>query len=199
MADSAQYFDYPFSKEQVANELQCLALRYPLGAQKVRLLLSRNGDIFTESSPLSEMTSGQHSEQNELTVKSVVLAKTPVSRNDRFLYHKTTHRQVYEEHKLEAAADVFDVLLWNEDGELTEFTTGNLVAEIDGEWLTPALGCGLLAGTYRNYLLAGNVIKESVIKAADLSRATQLWYINSVRKWIKVIIHAGGEKDAGTY
>ncbi|MNN33802.1 hypothetical protein D3C81_1475740 [compost metagenome] len=85
------------------------------------------------------------------------------------------------------------MLLWNEDEELTEFTTGNLVAEIDGELLTPVLGCGLLAGTYRNYLLATNVIKESVLKVSDLSRATQVWYINSVRKWIKVIINVGGE------
>ncbi|SDG06740.1 aminodeoxychorismate synthase, subunit I /aminodeoxychorismate lyase apoprotein [Fontibacillus panacisegetis] len=198
LADSAQYFDYSFSREQVVKELQNLALRHPLGVHKVRLLVSRDGDIVTETSPLPEMTPCQHGKNREAAARTVVLAKTPVSRNDRFLYHKTTHRQVYEKHKQEAASDVFDVLLWNEDGELTEFTTGNLVVEIDGELLTPALGSGLLAGTYRNYLLSTNVIKESVLKVTDISRATQLWYINSVRKWIKIIINAGGEQDAGS-
>ncbi|MNI26963.1 Aminodeoxychorismate synthase component 1 [compost metagenome] len=199
IADSAHYFDYSFSRELVVKELQSYALRYPQGVHKVRLLVSRDGSIITESSPLSDLTSSRQGEDSEFTVKSVVLAKKPVSRNDRFLYHKTTHRKVYEKHKQEARGDVFDVLLWNEDGELTEFTTGNLIAEIDGELLTPALGCGLLAGTYRNYLVATNVIKESVLKVTDLSRATQLWYINSVRKWIKVIIHAGGEQDVRSY
>ncbi|MNE87132.1 hypothetical protein D3C80_1842960 [compost metagenome] len=81
---------------------------------------------------------------------------------------------------------MFDVLLWNEEGEVTEFTTGNLVAELEGELLTPSRDCGLLAGTYRDYLLSSGVIKESVLTKADLKKARQLWYINSVRGWIKI-------------
>jgi para-aminobenzoate synthetase / 4-amino-4-deoxychorismate lyase len=30
--------------------------------------------------------------------------------------------------------DCFDVLLWNEAGELTEFTNGNIVVELTGKW-----------------------------------------------------------------
>ncbi|MNI73064.1 hypothetical protein D3C73_1290430 [compost metagenome] len=116
-----------------------------------------------------------------------MLAKTPVSRKDRFLYHKTTHRKVYEQHrKAVVEEEMFDVLLWNEEGEVTEFTTGNLVAELEGELLTPSRDCGLLAGTYRDYLLSSGVIKESVLTKADLKKAKQLWYINSVRGWIKI-------------
>ena len=35
--------------------------------------------------------------------------------------------------------DVFDVLMWNEEGELTEFSIGNLVVELNGEKWTPPL------------------------------------------------------------
>lgn len=193
LAESAQYFQYTYSKEQVIDQLQDLAKRHPSGIYKVRLLVTSVGEITVESTALSAMASSTKGDNCEEDVRIAVLAMTPVSRNDRFLYHKTTHRQVYEKHKQEATSETFDVLLWNEDGELTEFTTGNLVVEIDGELLTPSQHCGLLAGTYRNYLISENVIKESVIQVTDISKASQFWYINSVRKWIKIKIKVGGE------
>ena len=55
-----------------------------------------------------------------------------------FVRFKTTQRAHYDAF---APADdaVFDTLLWNERGELTEFTRGNVALRIDGRWLTPAL------------------------------------------------------------
>lgn len=193
LTDSAQYFQFSFSKELVMDELQVLAKRHPIGIYKVRLLVTSEGEITVESSPLPETDTRTEAQDGKEDVRIAALAVTPVSRNDRFLYHKTTHRQVYEKHKQAATSEIFDVLLWNEDEELTEFTTGNLVVEIDGELLTPSQHCGLLTGTYRNYLIAANVIKESVIHVSDLYRASQLWYINSVRKWISIKIKDGGE------
>lgn len=192
LADSAQYFEYSFSKEQVLHQLQALAKRHSSGSYKIRLLVASGGGITVESSPLPAIGAVAQDDGQE-DVKTAALALTPISRNDRFLYHKTTHRHVYQKHKQEAVSEMFDVLLWNEDGELTEFTTGNLVAEIDGELLTPSRHCGLLAGTYRDYLISEHVIKESVIPVTELSKASQLWYINSVRKWIKIKIRVGGE------
>ena len=57
---------------------------------------------------------------------------------------------------------VFDVLLWNEDGELTEFTNGNIVLEIDGTLWTPPIDSGLLAGTYRERLIKGKHSRKSI-------------------------------------
>jgi para-aminobenzoate synthetase/4-amino-4-deoxychorismate lyase len=42
----------------------------------------------------------------------------------------------------------------------------------------------LLAGTFRNKLLANGEIEEQTIKIADLKRASQIFLINSVRKWM---------------
>jgi len=73
------------------------------------------------------------------------------------------------------------VLLWNARGEMTEATTANLVAEIDGVRLTPPVDCGLLAGTCRASMLESNEIQEGIVTRDDLQRATRLWLINSVQ------------------
>ena len=104
---------------------------------------------------------------------------------DRFLCHKTTQRDVYDGHRA-AYPDVFDVLLWNERGELTEFTRGNLVVELDGKRWTPVRSSGLLAGVFRGELLDAGAIAERILTLEDLAQATNLWFINSLREWVPV-------------
>ena len=82
--------------------------------------------------------------------------------------------------------DYFDVLLWNERGEITEFTNGNIVVKLNGKLYTPPVTCGLLAGTFRKELLDQQEIEEKVITKAELMKAEEVWFINSVRKWLKV-------------
>ena len=119
----------------------------------------------------------------------IALAEQPVSRSDRFLYHKTTCREMYDV-RLNAARlqypNLYDALLWNEQGELTEFTRGNLVADVRGRLCTPARDSGLLAGTLRAHLLERGDIHERVLTRADLADVTGLWLINSVRGWLPV-------------
>ncbi len=104
---------------------------------------------------------------------------------DLFLYHKTTNRDVYESFKPQSA-DIFDVLLWNEREELTEFINGNVVLELDGKLWTPPVSSGLLAGTFREHLLKAGEIREKVLTLDDLKKCSKVWFINSVRKWIEV-------------
>jgi para-aminobenzoate synthetase/4-amino-4-deoxychorismate lyase len=120
-------------------------------------------------------------------MQRVALATSPVKRANRFLHHKTTHRTAYERHRAEHP-DAFDVLLWNEDGELTEFTIGNLVAELDGGRWTPPRDSGLLAGVFRNELLRTGEVRERVLRREDLARVTQMWLVNSVREWVAVTL-----------
>jgi len=94
-------------------------------------------------------------------------------------------------------AGVFDTLLWNEQGHLTEFTRGNLVVELDGRCLTPPRADGLLPGVLRAELLARGELVEASITAADLARATGLWFINSLRGRLPVRLAAvGGDATA---
>ena len=52
------------------------------------------------------------------------------------------------------AEGVFDTLLWNAEGEITECTRGNIALRLDEGWVTPALACGLLPGIGRRLALA---------------------------------------------
>ena len=117
----------------------------------------------------------------------VALAPTPIPTSDRFLYHKTTHRQVYDNAR-HACPHADTVLLWNTAGELTEGTEATLVVELDGQKVTPPVSCGLLPGTLRAELLAGGDITERVVRVEDLPRATRVWLVNSVRGWMDVTL-----------
>ena len=58
---------------------------------------------------------------------------------------------------------MFDVLLCNKSGHLTEFTRGNLVVKHGNSAVTPAIACGLLPGVYRAELLARGEIVEGLL------------------------------------
>ena len=111
---------------------------------KVRLSLSASGDLTVHAAPL---------ESDPLPVPALVrFADSPVDREDVKLFHKTTNRELYR-HLLGSAPDCYDLLLWNEDGFVTELTRFNLLAFIDGRWTTPPVEHGLLGGTLRQELL----------------------------------------------
>jgi para-aminobenzoate synthetase/4-amino-4-deoxychorismate lyase len=183
LRSSAAYFGFADPDGLGAAAARALAehARASPGPARVRLVASPDARVRLEASPL---------EPAPASPPVVVLASSPVRRQNRFLCHKTSHRAVYEQHRSQHPG-AFDVLLWNEDEEVTEFTIGNVVVEIDGARWTPPRDCGLLAGAMRAELLATGTITERVITRADLARATRLWLINSVREEIEVRMEAG--------
>ncbi len=178
IAASAIYFNVIFPQNEAVRALNAFARTHPEGLYRVRLLVSQQAQVRVEGKPLEVLSDG---------LQKVVLAAGPVDRSDRFLYHKTTYRKALDRFRGPCACgEAFDVLLWNESRELTEFTTGNLVAEIEGRLWTPPRDCGLLAGTYRNELIDKGSIFERTIGIADIGQATRMCFINSVRGWVPV-------------
>jgi para-aminobenzoate synthetase/4-amino-4-deoxychorismate lyase len=175
LQNSAKYFGFRFDEEKIEKTLNDCAKENSHGKVKVRLLLNKNGGITIESQPIIEQT-------KQLMVR---FADQPVDKNNPFLYHKTTNRDIYAQFQ-KKFTDVYDVLLWNEDGEITEFTNGNVVLEIDGQLWTPPIESGLLAGTYREMLLKSGKIHEKVLTLDDVQTSEKLWFINSVREWLEV-------------
>jgi para-aminobenzoate synthetase/4-amino-4-deoxychorismate lyase len=169
LADSAEYFDFKCDIEKIRDHLQSLRFKNPT---RIRLLLNKEGSFEV-----------QHFEINRGgdTASTLAVAKEPVNSQDVFLYHKTTNRAVYERAKADFP-DADDVLLFNERGEVTESTIANVIIELDGRKVTPPVSCGLLAGTFRDELLAIGEIEEQVITLDDLKRADSVCLINSVRK-----------------
>ena len=79
---------------------------------------------------------------------------------------------------------VFDTLLWNAAGEITESTFGNIAALIDGRWVTPPLACGLLPGVGRAVALREGRVVEAVLRVADVPWVQGWACINSLRGWL---------------
>lgn len=175
LKQSANYFDYNINMHAIKKDLAFIAKKHQKDTWKIRLTVDKFGHHLITAEQMS-----QHPDEVNVT-----LADKPIAKNELFLYHKTTYRDIYKEHQKEDEK-VFDVLLWNENNEVTEFTMGNLVAEIDGILFTPPIECGLLPGTYREMLLHKKKVKERKITIEELKNCPKIWFINSVRRWIPV-------------
>jgi len=173
---SARYFDIPISASALQTALATHAQTLGSGPWRIRLLVTFGGAIRIETFPLNTLPPDG---------LRAALTASPISRKNRFLFHKTTHRRLYTTRRAEHP-DLDETLLWNEEGELTEFTTGNLIVEQDGGRWTPPVDCGVLPGTLRAELLATGAISERVLHPSDLTSATALWLINSVRGWVPI-------------
>ena len=142
---------------------------------RVRLLVDRDGPPRVEFQPLRQAGWGR----DRLKVR---LAVRPTLSTDLFLFHKTTHRRRYDDEFHAAMAAGFDeVLFRNERGEITEGAISNLFARLDGQWFTPPFRCGLLPGIWRAATIRELRATERVLMPADLDRADEVIFGNSVR------------------
>ena len=176
LAASARYFGFALDPDSVRRRLAAVAQGFGDGPQRVRLLVGRAGEVSVEAAPLPPPADRPW---------RVGVAKRPVDPKDRFLYHKTTHRAIYEQAKADFP-NHDDVLLWNPQGEATESTIANLVVRLGGELVTPPVSCGLLPGTLRAELLNTGQVRERVVTLTELAAAEEVWLVNSVRGWIRV-------------
>jgi para-aminobenzoate synthetase/4-amino-4-deoxychorismate lyase len=177
---AAAHFGYPF--DEAAIRLVLARLQQDTSTQtdgalspwRVRLLLDDRGQ-----------PEAQCFKQNSTPapVDIALAATTFEASHSEFTRFKTTQRAHYD---AVAPSDptVFDTLLYNAQGEVTECTRGNVAVLLDGQWLTPPLRCGLLDGVGRAHWLATGRLHEAVITLADLPRAQGLAFINSLRGWV---------------
>ncbi len=181
MAASALYFGFRWRESAVRRRLDATAAELSVaGADaKVRLLVDRRGSVEVTHEPLGGAGRWR-----------VALGGLPVHSRDRFLRHKTTRRGVYRSALGEARRrhpEADDVLLFNQQGELTETTRANVVVlDEHGRWSTPEVGCGLLDGVLRRRLLGRGRIVERVISRRDLLAARDVLLINSVRGLVRI-------------
>jgi len=191
---SAGHFGFTLDRNRIEHALDAWRLAAEPLKARVRLLVSADGTPRIESTVL------QDTEPRDNPVV-VPIARKPMTASNTFLFHKTTQRDEYES-RAQEHPEAFDVLLWNERGEVTEFTRGNLVAEIDGKRVTPPLESGLLGGTFREELLHRGEIEERVLSLEDIQAARKIWFVNSVRGWVEVMLDSfdtlsGGEDKPG--
>jgi para-aminobenzoate synthetase/4-amino-4-deoxychorismate lyase len=174
MQRTARHFGLRFSMAEARAHLQAVGAAHPDGCWRLRLTCDAAGRLQHTLAPFTPTP----------TPVRLALAAQPVPTTGpraEFLAHKTTRRELYA---LDKPADAFDLVLWNEAGELTECSFGNLALQIDGEWRTPPLASGLLPGVLRAELLAQGRLREARLTRADLACAQGLAFINSLRGWL---------------
>ncbi len=193
---SARHFNWPWQETwstRIDAALQALRAQHPAGVFKARLLLHADGQLDLGCAPLTGPGSASLADVDRVDPSAtqqdaieVRLAPHAMPAADDFICHKTTRREAYAAFSAWASPhpDVFDVLLFNAAGHLTEFTIGNVALELNGTWVTPPLADGLLPGVMREDLLAQGVLVERSVHVSELSRATGLALLNSVRGWL---------------
>ncbi len=179
LRESAAYFGFAFDPEEVRGALEAEACGLPADATcKIRVLIDRTGEMRIESVPLVLRPGPGR----------ILISPHRTSSQDRFLFHKTTRRALYDRSLAEAQAQGFDdVIFLNERGELTEGAISNLFVESGGRLYTPPLECGLLPGVYRRHVLATDPrAEERVLRLEDLRAADVVYICNAVRGMRKV-------------
>ena len=89
-----------------------------------------------------------------------------------------------------------DCLMCNAQGFVTEASTSNVFARIDGVWRTPRLDDGILAGVTRAHLIGwlptvGEKVVEAHITPAELRRADAI-FLSSTLRDVAPVTHLDG-------
>ncbi len=151
-----------------------LADGYPQDLWRVRLLLDAAGQPRAEAFAL----------QPTAEPVRLQLARSPLTEaHSEFVRFKTTRRAHYAAFA-PTETGVFDTVLWNEAGEITECTFGNIALLLDGRWVTPPLSCGLLPGVGRAIALRAGRVQEAVVRLEDVPRVEAWAFMNSLRGWL---------------
>lgn len=152
---------------------------------KLRIALNREG--FALRRLASELPPG--------TLRAT-LAEGPVARRDPNFHHKTTSRGVFDA-ALDAHPEFDEVLLFNEDGELTEFCRGNLIVEIAGVLYTPPFEAGCLPGIYVSERIERGELHPRVLRPDDLRLASRVFLANSVVGRVEVRLASDAVEGSG--
>ena len=82
----------------------------------------------------------------------------------------------------QARVDGFDeIVIVNQNGKVCEGAVSNFVFRIDGLWVTPELGAGVLPGIIRGLIISSGLAIEAEIDASDLDRATHAFALSALR------------------
>lgn len=175
---SAQYFGFTFDEAALREQLDAaVAALSEDDIHRVRLALSHNGTAAITHGVLTPL----HGD----SVKVLLADASQITRaDDLFLRHKTTVRARYDAAwKAAEAQGAFDVLFFNDRGELTEGGRSSVFVKRNGIWMTPPLSSGVLPGVMRSVLLNDPswAAVEAVVTRDDLLTAQAIVVCNALR------------------
>lgn len=175
LRESADYLLFNYNEPAIRNELDILKEEFDDEKKyKVKLLLTKWGDIKTEFTAIEETTGRV----------DIYLSESRIDSGGKLQYFKTTNRKLYDdEYAGYKSKGYYDVLYLNEKGEPAECAITNIFIKVKGGWHTPPINTGILNGCYRQYLLDNyEDHKEHTLSLDDIKNADDIKVVNSVRK-----------------
>jgi len=175
---SADYFLFVFDELGLSSKLSEVSRNFN-GTQRyrIRVLLNKYGKIDITWNEIEEKAGN---------VK-VGISNKKISTKNKFQYFKTTSRMLYNsEFKASSSEGFFDILFFNEKGELAEGAITNVFIMKNGLWSTPPVSAGILDGCYRKHFLNTVNCTEKTLYRSDLISADKILLVNSLRKEIEV-------------
>lgn len=180
LAASAAWLGFSCDIDALRSRLTDVCAAFPEGvAHRVRVALGKDGAAQLTSAPLAPLPEGA-----VLAMIAPDHGFAPVASADALLLRKTTRRAEFDRAWREAEAQGgFDMLFFNERGELTEGGRTNVFVKLDGRWWTPPLSSGVLPGVMRGVLLDDEAFgaEERVLTRDDVLRAEALLLTNALR------------------
>lgn len=156
LSRSAGELGFAFDRHAARNELQAATFRLRRKS-RVRMLVSPGGALAIEVR--------EHRTWPE-PIMRVAAVPRPVPSGDWRLHHKTTDRGFYRDAL--AAGGTYEVLLFDEEGFVTEGCFSNVFVERGDKLVTPPLSRGLLPGVLRANLLEMGEALEGDLRLNDL-------------------------------
>jgi anthranilate/para-aminobenzoate synthase component I/branched-subunit amino acid aminotransferase/4-amino-4-deoxychorismate lyase len=187
LQSSALCFGFPFNETHLRQMLSahCAGMQ-PDTPYRIRAALNPAGEFQVSVAPLMALKSD---------VVDILLAPdqgfAPQSSKNEYLLHKGTLREEYDRAWRAAEEQgAFDMLFFNERGELTEGGRSNVFVKVDGCWWTPPVSSGLLPGVMRSVVLEDPAWRsaERVLTRKDLERAGAIMVCNALRGPLKARI-----------
>lgn len=137
---------------------------------RLRLLLDRHGAITVEQSAVPA----------PIDCWRLGLAGQRLHSDDMWLGVKSTHRPAYDAARASIPADLHEVILLNQRGEVCDGTITTLFFDRGDGLRTPPQTAGLLPGVLRAAMLADGRCQEERLMPQDLP-GLRLWVGNALR------------------
>ncbi|MBU1098139.1 MAG: bifunctional anthranilate synthase component I family protein/aminotransferase class IV [Bacteroidetes bacterium] len=180
LEETARFFLFKYDSREINSKIDEIVNNSDFSEKyKLRLKLNKWGRISLEINPLKSYC-------GELRVQ---ISDKRVNSGNKFLYFKTTNRELYDlQLKSSRKAGFYEALFLNEKNELTEGCISSLIIKKNNKYYTPPISSGILDGCYRQYFLDNNNnVFEKSIFMDDLIEADEIFLCNSVRKMVKIL------------
>jgi para-aminobenzoate synthetase/4-amino-4-deoxychorismate lyase len=173
LTGSATQLGFPSERKNIEaqlTQLETILIKEEANPQRIRLALSRTGNISITRTPLPMPVSA---------ILRVCIAEARLDPADPFLRHKTSLRDIYETAYARATdAGRDEAIFLNTKGDIAEASRNTIFVVDDGKLLTPPLSSGVLPGVLRQTLIESGEAVEQRMSLADLVIVSK-WFLGN--------------------